>query len=138
MVILVNRKKMLLIAVSLLVILTLTVGCCVYFNQTSAVNAVVDEGNKDFIKWVDFNASYEALDYAIKLDIKNHESNTPMNYIDLLAYITAKNGNNFSKFKTGQLDAVADQIKAGKTMEELSSNLKYYNYYHEAYTATLS
>jgi murein DD-endopeptidase MepM/ murein hydrolase activator NlpD len=138
MVILVHRVRLLRIAIILLVALILVSGCCLLFVQTNTVNAVEEEKDCDLIKWVDFNVSYEALDYAIKLDIKYHDSGTPMSYIDLLAYIAAKNGNNFSRFKTGQLDLVADQIKGGKPMEELSADLKYFDYYYESFTAALS
>ena len=31
---------------------------------------------KDFIKWVDFNVSYDALKLTAKLDIKSHTENS--------------------------------------------------------------
>ncbi|NCC87001.1 MAG: M23 family metallopeptidase [Clostridia bacterium] len=117
--------------------LILIAGCFIFFGQSNSVR-VEEKVQKDLIKWVDLKFTYEALDYAVKLDIKYHDSNTPMSFINLLAYISAKNGNNFSNFKTSQLDDVAEQLKAGKTMDELSANLKYYNYYNETYTAALS
>lgn len=138
MVILIHRNKLLYFAILVLVILVLAVGYRMFSNRTRAANAGQSGLDEEHIKWVDFNVSYEALDYAIKLDIKHHDSDTPISYIDLLAYMAAKNGNNFSKFKTGEMDVVADRIKAGETMDELSSSLKYYAYYREAFTAALS
>ena len=142
MVILVRRKSLFRIAVFLVVIFFLTGSSLLFFVRTDMVNATEKEQDIEqdnhLIKWVDFNVTYEALDYAIKLDVKYHDSETPMSFINLLAYIAAKNGNNFKGFKTGHLDLVADQIKAGKTMEELTENLKYYDYYHESFTAALS
>lgn len=138
MVILVHQKKLLRVA-TLAFVALLLVGCsCFVYMQSAAVNTDQTKRQDDFIKWVDFNVTYEALDYSIKLDIKYHDTDTPMNFIELLAYLAAKNGNNFKKFNTGHLDAVADQIKAGKTISELSSDLKYYDYYLEAFTAALS
>jgi murein DD-endopeptidase MepM/ murein hydrolase activator NlpD len=137
MIILLNRKRIICIAVVIAVVLLIVVACFMLFGQAKMVNSAEGE-EQDLIKWVDFNVSYQALDYAIKLDIKYHDSPTPMSFIDLLAYIAAKNGNNFKKFKTSHLDLVADQIKNGKTIEELTAGLKYYDYYHEAFTAALS
>lgn len=104
--------------------------------KAEAVKSVGE--NKDFIKWVDFNVPYEALSYAIKLDIKYHDTETPVSCIELLAHIAAKNGNNFSGFKTAQLDALVDKIKSGETVKNLSVGLKYYDFYCEAYTAIIS
>lgn len=137
MYILVHRKKLIFIASKLIIMLILIAGCFIFFGQSKSVS-VEEKLQKDLIKWVDLKFTYEALDYAVKLDIKHHDSNTPMSFINILAYISAKNGNNFRNFKTRQIDDVAEQLKAGKTMDELSANLKYYNYYKETYTAALS
>ena len=137
MVILVHRKKLMHIALILFVSLLLVLGCCFIYFQTQAVN-MPEEEPKEFIKWVDFKVPHQALEYAIKLDVNSHETPAPLNWIELLAYLASKNGNNFSKFKTGQLDLVADQIKGGETISELTEGFKYYDYYLEAYTAALS
>ena len=110
---------------------------CFFYYQSAAANAN-EAQQDDFIKWVDFNVTYQALDYSIKLDMEYRDSQTPVSFISLLAYLAAKNGNNFKRFKTSQLDAVMEQIKSGKTIEELAAGLKYYDYYLEAYTAALS
>ena len=110
---------------------------CFFYYQSAAANANKAQQD-DFIKWVDFNVTYQALDYSIKLDMEYRDSQTPVSFISLLAYLAAKNGNNFKRFKTSQLDAVIEQIKSGKTIEELAAGLKYYDYYLEAYTAALS
>ena len=107
--------------------------------KAEAIKSVGENNEKkDFIKWVDFNVPYEALEYAVKLDIKYRTTDTPINYIEILAHTAAKNGNNFKGFKTAQLDALVDKIKSGETMECLSTGLKYYDFYYEAYTAILS
>lgn len=93
---------------------------------------------KKLIKWVDYNVPAEAMKKAIALDIASQEQEVKLNYIELLAYLATKNGNNFSKYKDKQLDDIASTIKSGKTMEELTEGSKYYPYYLEAYTAILS
>ncbi|HHV50954.1 MAG TPA: M23 family metallopeptidase [Candidatus Avimonas sp.] len=140
MVLVVRQKKLVHAAAIFFAAILFISSACFIYSQTVAANTsqAEEEQKDDFIKWVDFNVTYEALDYAIKLDIKYHDSETPVSFISLLAYMAAKNGNNFKKFKTSQLDAVVEQLKAGKTMEELAANLKYYDYYLEAFTAALS
>jgi murein DD-endopeptidase MepM/ murein hydrolase activator NlpD len=137
MVIIVSRKGLARAAVVLFTALLLAGSGCFFYYQSAAANAN-EAQQDDFIKWVDFNVTYQALDYSIKLDMEYRDSQTPVSFISLLAYLAAKNGNNFKRFKTSQLDAVMEQIKSGKTIEELAAGLKYYDYYLEAYTAALS
>ncbi|HOB36323.1 MAG TPA: M23 family metallopeptidase [Candidatus Avimonas sp.] len=137
MVIIVSRKRLARAAVVLFAALLLAGSGCFFYYQSAAANANKAQQD-DFIKWVDFNVTYQALDYSIKLDMEYRDSQTPVSFISLLAYLAAKNGNNFKRFKTSQLDAVMEQIKSGKTIEELAAGLKYYDYYLEAYTAALS
>ncbi len=96
------------------------------------------EETQDFIKWVDFDVPYEAMNRALKLDINSQESEIKLNWIELLAYLAAKNGNNFKGFKVKQLDAVAEKLQEGESIEELTADMKYYPYYYEAYSAILS
>ncbi len=102
-----------------------------------AANAEPSEQPKKFIKWVDFRVPYEALDMAYKLDVESHGQDIQLNWVELLAYVTAQNGNNFKNFKPSALTKVADRLRAGETMAELTIKSKYYSYYLEAYTAIL-
>ena len=47
----------------------------------------------DYIKWVDFNVSYEALDKALSLDIRSQEVDQPVSWIVLLAMAACRQGN---------------------------------------------
>lgn len=108
--------------------------------QTEAYNrksvSVTSEG---FIKWVDFNVSYEALSLAYKMDVDTYGEPVHINWIELLAYAAARNG---GEFKSGALDdmeyARQKLTEEAVTMEELTKDLKYYSYYLEAYSAVLS
>ncbi len=62
---------------------------------------------------------------------------TPMSWIELLAYIAAKHGNDFSRFENAQLDELAAQLQSGKRMRSLAAGLPDYAYYLKAYTAVL-
>lgn len=93
---------------------------------------------KDIIRWVDFNVPCEAMQKAITLDIQSHNNEIKLHYLELLAYLAAKNGNNFNGYSDKQLDKIAAELTAGETMENLTADLKYYEYYHECYSAVLS
>ena len=92
---------------------------------------------KDYIKWVDFNIPREAMVTAISLDIESREKDIPLNFIEMLAFISAKNGNDFKGYKKSQLIDLAKKLESGKTMAELTEKLKQYPYFLEAYTAVL-
>lgn len=97
-----------------------------------------EEQEKEIIKWVDFKVPCEAMKKAISLDILSQEKDVKLDWIEMLAYLAAENGNNFSRYKDSQLDKLAEKLMAGASMEELTANMKYYPYYCEAYSAILS
>lgn len=104
--------------------------------EPRAVTAEEQKG--DFIKWVDFNVSYEALCAAYQWDIDTHGSEHPVSWIELLAYLAARDGDNFGKSSLKRIAETAGQLAEGSvTMEELTRDLSHYSYYKEAYTAVL-
>lgn len=104
-----------------------------FYNSTYAVSA----SDKKFIKYVEFKVPYTLMDYAMKYDIKSYNTDMHFKWIELISYLAAKYGGNFSKYKSKHLDDLVAKLKAGETMEELTKNMKYYSYYLEAYTAVL-
>lgn len=104
-----------------------------FYNSTYAVSA----SDKKYIKYVEFNVPYTLMDSAMKYDIKSYNTDLHFKWIELISYLAAKYGGNFSKYKSKHLDDLVAKLKAGETMEELTKNMKYYNYYVEAYTAVL-
>lgn len=68
--------------------------------------------NNDYIKWIDFNVTYPALEYALKLDIDSHnkEEGNKYNWIEILAYISAKYGGSFSKYRRKDIDEFTSKI----------------------------
>ena len=102
MVIIVSRKRLARAAVVLFAALLLAGSGCFFYYQSAAANANKAQQD-DFIKWVDFNVTYQALDYSIKLDMEYRDSQTPVSFISLLAYLAAKNGNNFKGLKPPSL-----------------------------------
>lgn len=97
-----------------------------------------DDTEKDFIKWVDFNVTKEAMQDAYDYDVKTYGQEVHLNWISLLAYEACKNGGDFSHYKTGDISETAEKL-IGKeiTLEELTKDMKYYDYYYESYNAIL-
>ncbi len=89
------------------------------------------------IKWVDFSASAAAMREALAVDIATHKTGEPISWITLLTCYAAKNDGNFKSYKNGALTNLAQQLKAGKTPQQLGCTEKLYRYYMEAYTAIL-
>ena len=98
-----------------------------------------DDETNDFIKWVDFNVEYEVLNETAKLDIDSHNNDSDLkyNWIELLSYLACKNGGNFKNYKEKDLDKLLQELQSGKSMEDLTKDMKYYNYYYESYSAVL-
>ena len=94
--------------------------------------------NKDYIKWVDFGVTSEAMNQAFRLDVDTCQADIHLNWVDLLAYLGTRYGGDFSKYKPEHMTAVAEKLKNGETtMEELTKDMKYYSYYRQAYGAVL-
>lgn len=99
----------------------------------------ISSKKENFIKWVDFNVTSEALSATAKLDIDSHNNQEiKYNWIELLAYLACKNGGDFKNFKQKDLDSLIIKLNEGETIESLTQNLKFYDYYFESYSAVLS
>ncbi len=105
------------------------------FAAPAAVHTSGEGG--DFIKWVDFNVTKEAMQKAMDYDIQTHLEEVHIDWIDLLALCGVKCGGNFKNFNTADLDAMAAQLKDGTPISELITSEKYFQYYKDAYTAVL-
>ncbi len=92
---------------------------------------------KDYIKWVDFNVSASAMNAAMKLDIESQDTDVPIDWIELLAILGVKYGGNFNSFRQADLMELANRLKNGEKIEDITRDMKYYSYYLEAYTAVL-
>ena len=109
-----------------------------FANDLTPSNEISGE-KKNFIKWVDFKVTSEVLNLTAKLDIDSHNKNEEpvFNWIELLAYLACKNGGNFKNFNSNDLTNLVKLLKDGQTMEELTQNMKFYDYYYESYSAIL-
>ena len=117
-----------------IVVFSVIIVFTIYTNKNIAVNT---EGGEEPIRWVDFNASYAALCDTMAADIESVSSGNHISWIDMLSFLACKNGNNFSSYNKNQLTAFLNLVKGGETVEGITENLKYFNYYRRCFDAVL-
>ena len=106
------------------------------YGESVPAEAKTESSSGSFIKYVEFNVPYIALKKAMNLDISSHKEENKLNWIELLAYLAAKYGGNFSHYKSNDMDVLLTKLK-NQSMEDLTKDMKYYSYYNKAYTAVL-
>ena len=115
------------------------VDCCGFdFGKPSYDIDVASTG--PYIRWVDFTPTYGILKKTLEMDVKSQtsDSGVKLDWIELLAYLGAKYGGEYSCYKESDLTALVKKLNDGQKIEDLTADMKYYNYYHEAYTAVLA
>lgn len=120
----------------LMLCLSLAASCMA--GGAAAEESPSEEPSKKFIKWMTFDVPYEALVKAKNIDIKSHDSDHPVHWVDLLAYLGAKYGGNWKKYRARDMDTLVSKLRAGQTIEQLTQNMKHYPYFHETIDAVLS
>ena len=88
-----------------------------------------------YIKWVEFDVPYESLQYALEQDIATFDEEKHIDWVDTLALAACRTGGKCGLSSVKK--AVADLKKDKSVAELLGENYKYYDYYHEAYSAVL-
>lgn len=93
---------------------------------------------KNYIRWVDFQVPYEALNLAYQADLASQKQDPKICWIDLLGAIAAQYGGTFSSKSLQSMAQLITDIQEKKTtISQYTAHLKYYPYYKEAYTAVL-
>ena len=82
------------------------------------------------IKWVDFNVPYASLKYALEQDIATFDQEKHISWIDILALSACRTG---GKCGLASVKQAAQDLKG----ETDYTDVKYYSYYHEAFSAAL-
>lgn len=97
------------------------------------------EEEEDYIHWVDFNVSKFALSEAYEYDRDTYGTDAHIGWIDQLAWTAAHTGGDFGNDRTvlQYMEKLREEVENGKTMDDLTGELKYFSYYQEAYTAVL-
>ena len=87
------------------------------------------------IRWVDFGIPYESLHYAMEQDISSFEQERHISWIDILALAACRTG---GKCGLASVKKAAFDLRSDRSPQELlGDTFKYYNYYHQAYSAAL-
>ena len=89
------------------------------------------------IKWVEFHVPYGALITALDYDLETYGTDIHLNWIELLAVIGAKTGGSWSKYQKKDMDTLAARLLDGENLDDITSDMEYYGYYLEVYTAIL-
>lgn len=90
-----------------------------------------------YIKWVDFSVTGAAMNDAMNYDIKTHGSEKHIDWIDILAYLGTKYGGDFGRYKKNDADKFVSRINNGESVEEITKDMKNFDYFKKAYTAVL-
>ena len=102
-------------------------------SMEQAVVTATSAAGKDYIKWVDFTVSYEALCQAYDWDVDTFDTEHHVEWIPLLAYTAARTGGEFDKKALKILNETAEKLVEGEAeIETLTKDMKYYPYYLEA------
>lgn len=109
-----------------------------YHGFLAAENAPNSKNSeKSFIKWVDFKPTSSIMEKTMKLDIESIDKPVHLDWIELLSVLAARYGGDFSRFKEKDLTELVKRLENGEKIEDITADMKYYTYYHEAYTAVL-
>ncbi len=96
------------------------------------------EEEKDYIKWVEFNVTCEAMKKAYQYDLDSYGKDPHLHWVDLLAILGTKYGGDFTRYQEEDLADIAEKLLDGsQTVEEMTKDMEYYSYYREAYGAVL-
>jgi len=120
----------------LLFIIAAAAAAILYYSGSVTAAAQAQEKKSDYIKYVEFNVPYAALQKSLQIDISAHDQGKKQSWIELLAYLAAKYGGNFASYKSNDMDVLVSKLKT-QSISDLSKDMKYYNYYYKAYSAVL-
>ena len=87
------------------------------------------------IRWVDFDVPYEALKWAMERDIQTFDQEKHLSWIDILSLAACRTG---GKCGLDSVKKAAKELEGDASPRELAGESgKYFDYYHEAYSAAL-
>lgn len=101
---------------------------------TVAVCAVRSRAAEEYIKYVEFNVPYAALQKAMEDDIACEGE---VSWIDTLAYLAAKYGGEWKRYKAADLEDIQQKLHSGESLAALTRDMQYFTYFRKAYGAVL-
>lgn len=131
------RKNKYQYMMTVLAALTIVLVAGIYFTEQRQ-DGMLAVTSEDYIKWVDYKVSAEAMKKACRLDVESYGQEVHLDWVTLLAYAAVRGGGEFDTKSIEYIDDIAKQLTDKKTTkEELEEKYKYFSYYYEAYEAVL-
>lgn len=97
-----------------------------------------EEGEKqDFIRWMEFTPTKEALQLAYEWDKETWSEQIHIDWIALLSYGAVKGGGTYDKSTLRTMDAFANSVRSGERSLDELEDMDYYKYYYEILSAVL-
>ena len=90
------------------------------FQRPNSRQVTVGNASEHFIRWVDFDVTADAMTQAFRYDVDTCQQDLHLNWVDLLAYLGARYGGDFSHYQASDMTEAAEQLQNGVTVEELS------------------
>lgn len=84
----------------------------------------------DTIRWVDFQVGYDALKYAMDVDIATFDQEKHLSWIDILSLAACRTG---GKCPLGSVKKAAKDLEGDFD----PTDIQYFDYYHRSFTAAL-
>lgn len=139
MFLIVKRKWIAIVVVAVLLGVICVAGSIAAASREELYQTVAQENGdtQKYIKWVDFNLTASIMSKALSYDLDSFGKEPHLDWIELLAYTSAKNYGNLPKSASKDLDAVAQRLQNGEKIEDITNGMQYYSYYLETYTAIL-
>lgn len=122
---------------SIIALVSILLCMAIFFSIASKMSEWHEQTGGRLLKWVDFNVTAEAMKDALAYDIAAHGQENEIHWIDLLAILGAKYGGDFSRYRKADMDQPASRLKSGESLDEITANMKYFEYYSVAYESVL-
>ena len=129
------KRSTVIIALELCAIAALFVSWS--FQRPGSRQVTAGHTSEHFIRWVDFDVTADAMTQAFRYDVDTCQQELHLNWVDLLAYLGARYGGDFSHYQASDMTKAAEQLQNGVTVDELTKNMTSFAYYREAYGAVL-
>lgn len=134
----VSMKKYYKCFLPFLCVLAITLAGVQFVNRYQSEAVSTSSTERSYIKWVDFTVTASAMSKAYNYDVESYQTDTHLNWIELLAYCACKNGGNFTNSSLDTISKAAELLTSKEeTMESLTKDMKYFSYYKKAYSAVL-
>ncbi len=122
---------------SIIVVIAFMLCFALLFNIASFMSKQQREVSSRILTWVDFKVTADAMEDALNYDISSRETEYPIDWIDLLACLGARYGNDFKQYKKKHMDEIASRLSSGESIEDITADMKYFEYYSVAYESVL-